>query len=96
MKPHASDDSTARITHPYQGHYMEPAFLGFVSFASKNLMAQFEAECGKVKLGTSPIDRLIDKATGLDAHEAQRFVDWCVVEIGHPDELETAPDGDRR
>ena len=60
MNPHASDDSTARVTHPYQGHYMEPAFLGFVSFASKNLMAQFEAECGKVKLGTSPIERMID------------------------------------
>lgn len=77
------------ITHPYQGHYMESAFLGFVSFASKELMPQFEAECGAVSLASDPLGQMIDKATGHDAAEAQRFIDWCVLQFGTPEQLET-------
>lgn len=76
------------IKHPYQGHYLEAAFLGFVSFASKDLIDQFEAESGKLNLGTTPIDSMIDKATGQDQREAQRFVDWCVVQFGTPEQIE--------
>lgn len=76
------------IKHPYQGHYMEAAFLGFVSYASKNLMDQYTAEQGPVSLGTSPMDRMIDEATGQDAKEAQRFIDWCVTQFGTPDQIE--------
>lgn len=76
-----------KITHPYQGHHMEPAFLGFVSFASKDLMGQFEHECGKINLATRGIDRMIDEATGHDVAEAQRFIDWCVTQFGRPEDL---------
>lgn len=75
------------IKHPYQGHYMEGAFLGFVSFAMNDLMPQFEAECGKLNLGMSPIDRMIDEATGHDLKELQRFLDWCVVQFGTPEQI---------
>lgn len=75
------------ITHPWQGHYMEPAFLGFVSFALKDLLDQFEAECGKLNLGTTPIDRMIDEATGQDERELQRFIDWCVKQFGTPEDV---------
>ncbi|MBO6755425.1 MAG: hypothetical protein JJ902_03805 [Roseibium sp.] len=76
------------IQHPWKGHYMEGAFLGFVSFAASHLMKQFEAECGSIKLATSGIDRMIDEATGHDLAEVQRFVDWCVVQFGAPKDLE--------
>jgi len=75
------------ITHPWREHYMEGAFLGFVSFAAENLLPQFEAECGKLNLGKTPLDKMIDAATGHDLKEAQRFVDWCVVQFGTPDNL---------
>ena len=52
------------VKHPYQGHYMEPAFLGFASFAIKNLIDKFEAESGKLNLGGSALERAIDDVTG--------------------------------
>ena len=79
------------INHPYKDHYMQAEFLGFVSFAVKELQEQYEAECGPVKLGTSPMDRMIDKATGHDEAEAQRFIDWCVVQFGTPEKIGATP-----
>jgi len=76
------------ITHPYQGHYMQDAFLGFVSFASKELVEQYEDECGLLKLGSTPMDKMIDKTTGHDEFEVQRFIDWCVVQFGPPEQIE--------
>ncbi len=76
------------VTHPYQGHYMEGAFVGFVLFASKHLMEQFEAESGPLRLGKSRLDQMIDKATGSQEAEVQRFFDWCVVQFGTPDQIE--------
>lgn len=76
------------VTHPYQGHYMEAAFVGFVLFAVRNLMDQFEAECGPLMLGASALDRMIDKATGHQAAEVQRFFDWCVTQFGTPEDIE--------
>lgn len=84
-----SDVVPIQIKHPYQGHYMEPAFLGFVSFASRNLQEQFVAECGEINLATDGIGKMIDKATGHDVSEVQRFMDWCVVQFGTPEQLET-------
>lgn len=75
------------VTHPYQGHYMEGAFAGFVAFASRHLMDQFEAESGPLRLGTSPLDQMIDKATGRQAEEVQRFIDWCVTQFGTPEQI---------
>lgn len=76
------------VTHPYQGHYMEGAFAGFVAFAAKDLMEQFEAESGPLRLGTSLLDQMIDKATGHQEAEVQRFIDWCVVQFGTPEQIE--------
>lgn len=75
------------VTHPYQGHYMEAAFAGFVQFASRNLMDQFEAECGALSIAVSPIDRMVDAATGREASEVQRFIDWCVTQFGTPEQI---------
>ena len=77
----------AQITHPWQGHLMEPAFQGFVSFASQRLLDQYIAEVGQPNLGVTPIDRMIDRATGNDIRELQRFIDWCVVQFGTPEQI---------
>ena len=66
---------------------MEAAFLGFLSFASKNLVDQYEEECGPINLSAGGIDGMIDKATGRDMQEAQRFVDWCVGVFGTPEQI---------
>lgn len=81
----------SEITHPYQGHYMEAAFVGFMRFAAIHLMDQFYEDCGEPNLGATAIDRMIDKATGQDVRELQKFVDWCVVQFGTPEQIE-APD----
>lgn len=75
------------LTSPWEGDLMEPAFWGFVSFASKNLMDQYEHECGKIKIASGGIEKMIDQATGEDVREAQRFVDWCVEKFGSPEQV---------
>ncbi|KFI27798.1 hypothetical protein CN97_00910 [Haematobacter massiliensis] len=76
-----------KLDHPWRDHYMEDAFLGFVSYASKELVAAFEADEGPLMLGLTPIDAMIDKATGQDQREAQRFMDWCVKQFGTPEQV---------
>lgn len=76
------------IIHPWQGHFMQPAFEGFVSFASRNLMDDFERESGPVNLGISTIDQMIDAATGQRQSELQRFIDWCVTQFGTPEQIQ--------
>lgn len=75
------------IHHPYQDHYLEPAFLGFVSFASKDLMDQFVEERGPINLDMTALGGMIDEATGQKEHEVQRFVDWCVEQFGTPEQV---------
>lgn len=75
------------LSHPYRGHYMEAAFMGFVGYSSCNLMAEFVAECGPIALGGSALERAIDAATGRDEAEVQRFLDWCVRRFGTPEEI---------
>ena len=77
----------AQITHPWQGHLMEPAFVSFISFAAGHLLDQYIAETGQPNLDTSALGRMIDKATGQDVREMQRFVDWCVVQFGTPEQI---------
>ena len=69
---------------------MAPAFIGFVSFASKTpaMIEAFLAENPDCTIGTTPLDRMIDKATGHDERVAQRFFDWCVDQFGRPEDLE--------
>lgn len=76
------------ISHPWQGHYMEPAFNGFVGFAVKKLFAQFLAETGENYISPkTPIDRMVDASTEADLAFAQRFVDWCVFQFGTPEQV---------
>ena len=37
--------------------------------------------------GTTPIDRMIDKACGRDEVIAQRFIDWCLEQFGTPEQV---------
>lgn len=75
------------VTHPYQGHYMEGAFLGFVSYASKRLLHQYASDT--LANVSSPIPQ------SSAEREMQRFIDWCVVQFGTPEQIEEddgAPD----
>ncbi len=78
------------ITHPYQGHLLQPAFEGFVSFASKHddFIAAFLAEHPGCLPPRSGFEAMIDKAAGRDEAVFQEFVNWCVGQFGTPDEIQ--------
>lgn len=70
---------------------MYPAFMGCVSWALGNdeVMARFRADTGKTWTpGRTPIERMIDHATGVDLDFFQSFSDWVEANIfGTPDDL---------
>lgn len=80
------------ITHPWQGHPMEPAFLGCVRWAlgEPSVVERFREATGNVWTpGNTPIDRLVDNATGADREFMQSFVAWVAADIfGTPADLE--------
>lgn len=77
------------VTHPYQGHLLQPAFEGFVSFAAKNrqLIGYFLDEHPECKPPTGKLELMIDKATGRDKAVFQEFVNWCLKKFGTPDQI---------
>lgn len=59
------------------------AFVGFLGFAAKNLSGQFEADTGiSLRKASSPLDRLIDSATGYDRAIVTQFIKWAAKEYG--------------
>lgn len=75
------------VSSPWDDDIMAPAFWGFVSFAMKDLLPQFESECGPLRLALDPLGHQIDTVTGHGETEAQRFVDWCVTQFGTPEQV---------
>ncbi len=76
------------ISHPYQGHWMEDAFLRFVSYASKEMTRQFLDETGVRVPEVRVINGQIIE-NSVDTEEfTQKFIDWCVVQYGPPSKLE--------
>lgn len=73
------------VNHPYENHYMKEAFLGFVAFAANNLLDQYFEDCDVPNLARTPLDMMIDEATGYNEAQVQKFFDWCVEQFGHPD-----------
>jgi len=77
MKP-----TTTSVTNDEQEFHLW-AFMGFLSFASKELVGQFEAETGaRLSLPASPIERMIDAATGHNRALAEQFIDWAASQYG--------------
>ena len=78
------------VTHPYQGHYLQAAFEGYVHFVSTQPAAitAFLEENPGFSAPKSPMDAMIDEATGRNREWAQKFVDWCLVQFGTPEDLE--------
>lgn len=77
------------LTSPWDDDFRAPAFWFFVGYALRHLVPQFEAECGKLNLATDALGAQIDKATGHGEAEVQRFIDWCVVQYGTPDQVDS-------
>jgi hypothetical protein len=74
--------------------YMTDAWLGFVLFAAGEVQVceQFKKDTGLVfKAATSPLDQMIDKATGHDEHLIREFVLWINKTLWGPI---NEPDGD--
>lgn len=61
--------------------------MGFVGFASENLIDQYIEERGPISLDMSGLGALIDEASGQQEHEVQSFIDWCVEQFGTPDQV---------
>jgi hypothetical protein len=67
--------------------YMIPAWLGCLHWASQEpwVLEAFMRETGTdISTARSPLDRMIDQATGVNAHIAEAFVRWVNVEIWGP------------
>lgn len=64
--------------------YMGGAWLGCIAWAIGNpaIVAAFRAETGmNWTPGTTPLDRMIDEATGVDRKFITAFVEWVNVNI---------------
>lgn len=90
-------EASRRITSSWDDHYMAPAFYGCVHWALGNdeVMAAYRLETGdQWTPGTKPIDRMIDRAVGVDFDFMQSFVNWCERTIfGTPADLDKVHDG---
>lgn len=72
------------ISHPYQGHWMEGAFLSFVGYASREMTKQFLDETGVRVPEVRIINGVIDQNSVGTEEFTQKFIDWCVVQYGPP------------
>ena len=80
------------VTHPYQGHYMEGAFISFVSWMIQNskMMKEFEEVSGfTYSAPKSAIDKMIDEASGYNDKALQALFDFAILSFGSPSELTT-------
>jgi hypothetical protein len=67
--------------------YMTPAWLGCIHFALGNegIVAEFRADTGeKWSPGATPLDRMIDEATGADRDFLVKFIEWANVNVWGP------------
>ncbi len=68
-----------------QAFHMQ-AFVDYVRFAAAQkdgIIDRFRAETGCAFVpGATPIDRMIDKATGRDREVVEAFVTWCAGQYG--------------
>lgn len=79
---------------------MMPAWLGLVCWAAKmpDIVRDFEKDTGlniMSLLGRSPIDRMIDAATGYEGVLVTKWCDWVTVNLwgdGTDPETAQAPD----
>jgi hypothetical protein len=74
--------------------YMTDAWLGFILFAGGETLIceQFKKDTGLTfQAATSPLDQMIDKATGHDEHLIREFVLWVNKALWGPMD---GPDGD--
>jgi hypothetical protein len=61
------------------------AFFGFVHYMAyqPEAIERFQAETGtKYVPARTPLDAMIDKATGIQREAARQFIQWCAVEYG--------------
>ena len=77
------------IKHPYIGHYMEPAFMGFVSFASKHMLMTYFLEMGEPDFDLDEMGEVVEDPVKKEK-EVQRFVDWCLAQFGTPEQIGAA------
>lgn len=81
----------SKLKTSWDGHYMYPAFVGFVSFALQEpeILAQYRAETGdQYREPVSMLDKAIDEASGADLAFLQRFSGFCESRhFGTPDDL---------
>ena len=65
--------------------YMAPAWLSAVTWAATDLKATYELETGnRVVVGATPLDRMIDEATGRDWATVKAFVAWFNENVWGP------------
>ena len=63
--------------------YMTPAWLGCISWAlgEKEIIAAYREDTGdQFTVGRTPIERLVDKATGCDLAFLESFIRWANVQ----------------
>lgn len=61
------------------------AFVSFIKFMASDQEAirTFEAETGtRIQTGLSPLERMIDKASGYDRQLFETFAKWCAGVYG--------------
>lgn len=93
MTDSIAEDLRGRLKTSWDGHYMYPAFIGYVHFALSraDALAQFRVETGNTfQPALTSLDRMIDEATGRDLAFAQAFIDWCEKQFGTPSDINEA------
>ncbi|WP_454915007.1 hypothetical protein [Xanthobacter sediminis] len=75
--------SAADISNPDRDAFMAIAWRDFIKWASteKDLVAQFNSETGRRFMvhPRSPLEALVDAATGRASDDAEAFIEWVTV-----------------
>lgn len=82
-----------RLITPYDDNRLHrAAFIGCLHWAlgEPEILSRFRSETGNTwQPAKSPVDRMVDKATGADFNFMQEFSDWVAKNIyGMPDDIE--------
>ena len=76
-----------------EAYIHEQAFSGFIRFCSgeEKMIELFESDTGlSIPIPRSPIEAMIDKATGSKREFVKQFIEWCADQYGRemlPDDL---------
>jgi hypothetical protein len=89
----------SKLKTSWDDHYMFPAYVGFLSFALGNgdILAQYRAETGdNWTPAKTPIEQMVDEATGAELRFLQSFSDFCErAHFGTPADIDGHdPDND--